>query len=403
MKAVISYINSDLGDFNLLAPTGRAANIIGKKSNFFASTVHSHIYSISEIKDSEGRVVKLKFNCKANLKDYKEVFFVDEASMVSEKAGESEQFISDNSLLHDFIRYVKQGHENSKVIFIGDSYQLPPVNSANSRALEADYLRSEFGLKVMSFELTEVMRQANDSYVLRNAHRVKNAINQKMPIPKLEFKSQSLLDNQIDQYVNEIKEFGYERSIVLAWKNKTNEEINKQVRKRLFADSEKPIVLGEHFILSQGYFTSDSYIPNGTFVKVIEIVGREEVIAGFRFATVKLHNTDSGEDLEGEYKVNLDFLKDGLEALDQKKMKKLWHDRYRSNKDLQKSKNKKDDEYLSALQVNYAYSITVHKAQGGEWSKVYLHPEQPTGVDGKKLLYTAITRAKKELIEINRY
>ncbi|RLD43965.1 MAG: hypothetical protein DRI86_08690 [Bacteroidetes bacterium] len=403
MKAVISYINSYLGDFNLLAPTGRAANIIAQKSNFDAQTIHSHIYSISEIKDSTGRVIKLRFNAKSNAKDYKEVFFVDESSMLSDVASESDDFVSENSLLLDFMNYVKNGNENNKIIFIGDSYQLPPVESVESRALDVEFLTKEYGVTVKSFELTKVMRQGEGSYVLENSQMIKESINNNTLMPLLKYSELDSSNNQIDDYVKDINEFGYEKSICLAWTNNTIRDINKQVRNRLYDNPTDQIVVGEHLILTSGFYMNKKYIANGTFVKVIKVSQKIEGIAGYRFVTVYIINTDNGQELEGSYKINLDTIDNHEESMDSEKMKALWHERFKVNKDLRESKNKADDEYLSAMQVKYAYAITVHKAQGGEWDKVYMYPEQPSGKEGKRLIYTSVTRARKELVEIKKY
>lgn len=403
MKAVISYINSYLGNFQLLAPTGRAANIIGKKSNFNSSTIHSHIYNISEVKDQSGKVIKLRFHRKKNEKSYKEVFFVDESSMISEKPGESDSFISENSLLHDFMGYVKAGNVDNKVIFIGDKFQLPPVDSNESRALDVQYLSGEFNVKVNSFELKQVMRQSNESYILDNAHLIKESIINKKIIPELNYCDIVNSDNKIDKYVNDIKSKGFSNSIVLAWKNKVIEDINNEVRKLLYADSQKQINIGEHLILSSSYYSKDRYIANGSFVKVIEIIGGVEIIGETKFIKVRLINTDNNEELSGTYIVNLDYLENGHESINAESKNVLWRERYKVNRDLQVSKNKKDDEYLSALELRYAYAVTVHKSQGGEWDNVYLFPEVPNTNDSKRLLYTAVTRAKKELINFDKY
>jgi exodeoxyribonuclease-5 len=402
MKAVISYINSYLGDFNLLAPTGRAANIIAQKSNYYAQTIHSHIYSISEIKDNEGRVVKLRFHRKSNMKDYNEVFFVDEASMISDVPSDSGEFVSENSLMHDFMEYVKQGNSRNKIIFIGDTYQLPPVNSSSSHALDAEYITTKYGVGVKTFELKEVMRQANDSYILDNAQKIKNAINHQVLIPELRFANIEESLNKSAMYVEDIKKYGYNKAIALAWTNKTISNINKQVRDRLYPDPSQQVQKGEHLILSEGHFAKN-YIPNGTFVEVIDIVSNVTQYADFKFIEVKLRNSDSHEELPGTYQISLDYLSENDIWNDSEKVKKLWNHRYKYNKDLQESKNKKDDEFIAALKVKYAYAITVHKAQGGEWDRVYFHPEQPSGQDGKRLVYTAVTRSKSELIKINRF
>jgi len=239
--------------------------------------------------------------------------------------------------------------------------------------------------------------------VLENAQKIKDSIiYNKSAFPHLKYASVSESLNISDLYANDIKAHGYNKAIVLAWTNKTIKEINKQVRNRLFPNQSKSITKRENLILFEGHY-ADHYIPNGTFVEVTDITGAVENIAGLQFITVKLKNTDTGIKLEGVYKINLDYLENKEENKYHEKIKALWHERYKVNKKLQKSKNKKDDAYLSALKVKYAYAITTHKAQGGEWDKVYIHPEQPLGIEGKKLMYTAITRAKKELISITKF
>lgn len=170
--------------------------------------------------------------------------------------------------------------------------------------------------------------------------------------------------------------------------------------RELLGRNKEPLVQGERIILNQSNYAG-IYLSSGTFLIVDQIIGSTEEIAGFQFATVKLRRIDSEDLLPGTYKIEIGSLISENGRPDGSKMKALWHERFKMNKELRRTKDARSDEFLSALKVRYAYAITTHKAQGGEWDNVYLYPEIPFGPNGLRWLYTSVTRAKKHLFSFS--
>ena len=399
VRLILEYLKDSGMTPVLLAPTGRAANILTLKTDLEASTIHSSIYLIEEIKDENGEILYIHFIRREKPEEKPMVFFVDEASMVGDRLIDAphNKFVADAPLLKEFISYVRRGHENNKIIFIGDPYQLPPVGMNFSPALSETYLAENYDLRTNSYELTEVKRQNDDSYILENATKLREAIVHGMVYDDIYYEKMGSEEEAIEKYAEDLLSEDPKSSIFLAWKNVSVNILNNRIRKILY-NTTKPLVKGERIILDQGNYHG-TYIPAGTFLEVDEILNDNEVISGFNFATVKLRYPESGKVLDQEFKIFLGYLNSGQgNRRWDKNMSDLWHERYRVNKELRKTRNKNSDEYLSALKVKYAYAITTHKAQGGEWDKVYLHPELPFGPTSLQWLYTTVTRARKQLL-----
>jgi len=176
LKAVVSYLLKNDHEHVLLAPTGRAARIISSKTGFSASTIHSHLYRVKEVKDDDDNVLYIEFVKRNNFGTKPCVYLIDEASMVGDTNNKQDYFVSKKPLLEDLISFIREGHKDNKIIFVGDPYQLPPVNSDFSPALSEDYLTGKYGLTTSGFELTEVKRQDEGSYILENALQLRMAI-----------------------------------------------------------------------------------------------------------------------------------------------------------------------------------------------------------------------------------
>ena len=399
LKAIKGYVTSMGKESILIAPTGRAAKILSEKTGGSTGTIHSHIYMVKEVKDDQGTVMYVEFIRRNNASDEQRIYIIDEASMVGDKVNNSDYFSSKESLLTDLITFIKEGAKNNKIIFIGDPYQLPPISSMFSPALDENYLQEKFNLRVTEFELTEVKRQKKDSYILSNAEKLRNQIQGKEFNTSLKIESLPNENQLIEKYAQEINEGRAADSIFLAWKNVSINYLNSQIRQLLYPGHEK-IILGERLVINQTNYTGH-YLPSGTIVIVDQIIGIPETIAGFDFFTVKLRLADTEEIIDYEFKVDLQSLTSKTGPIDVNLTKKLWHERFKTNKELQRTKDARSDAYLSALKTRYAYAITTHKAQGGEWDNVYLYPETPFGPNGLKWLYTTVTRAKKHLYSFN--
>ena len=395
LKTVVNYLSTNDQPYVLLAPTGRAAGIISSKTGFPASTIHSHLYRVVEKKDEDGNVLFIEFVKRQNHQAKSYLYLIDESSMVGDTLNNQDFFTSKKPLLEDLIQYIREGHNNNKIIFIGDPYQLPPINADFSPALSPEYLEKKYHLKTVSFELTEVKRQEENSYILNNAIELRSGIINRRLSVNWRFESLQNEDQIIRQYSQNLNNGSAGNSIFLAWKNVSINNLNNRLRKILGRNGNS-LVPGERLILHQSNYAG-TYLASGTFLIVDSIIRHPEEIAGFHFATVKLRKADSGELLPGTFTIDLDTLLSENGRVEGRNIRTLWHDRFKKNKQLRETKDARTDPYLSALKVRYAYAITTHKAQGGEWDHVYLYPELPFGTNGLRWLYTSVTRARKHL------
>ncbi|OYT15486.1 MAG: hypothetical protein B7C24_12760 [Bacteroidetes bacterium 4572_77] len=377
-KVLADYLAASKTNYYLCAPTGRAAKIISEKTQKEAITIHHLLYTVNEIKDKDGNVLQIEFVARTNISKMATVYIVDESSMVpDQQPNGDDSFVSNNSLLCDLIAYVKEGNKDSKIIFIGDKYQLPPVRSAFSPALDPNYLKKEYKLNPISANLSEVFRQKDDSYILTCANIIKKAIDQS--VKRLTY---SFIDAQnknifIQNYIS-MQEKSPKDSVLLAWRNISINDLNQSIRAIKYNDTTFPIVKNEQLIMAQN--SHSSILRNGTFVSVDELI-RLEDYQGFKFADVKLREVSTGRALVGIYKIRIDYLinKDSFMKFEDEK--RLFALRMKANSAFRESKDKRVDQYLSALKVRYGYAITVHKSQGGEWKNVFLYPEIPFGKD----------------------
>ncbi len=389
----------------LLAPTGRATKVLENRSGKTASTIHKHIYYSSA--EADGSLsLKLKLN-----KSTSTVYIVDEASMI----GQSEEVFQSRGLLDDFLAFATYGLGN-KVIFIGDTAQLPPVGSNFSPALNAEYLENSFSLGVSSCQLTQVVRQALHSGILRNASNIRWAISKdriSLPILKtqdMEDVKQLGADELEDTLRAEYREHGVNEVVIITKTNNLANRINQYVRQRVL-EKENIIDAGETIMaVKNNYFWTakqecDTFIANGDMLRINRILGYEDAY-GLRFADLVVSFIDYAEERELELTVVLDTLFDTTASLSAEKQLSLYEQLY--NYYSQRSRNKaeirsliKQDKHYNALQVKFANALTCHKAQGGDWHSVFVQqgfftPENLSS-DYFRWLYTAITRSRKRL------
>lgn len=394
LKAVVNHLSDEEKEYVLLAPTGRAARNISEKTGFTATTIHSHMYRVKEVKDDDDNILYIEFIKRQNPGIKPCVYLIDEASMVGDTSNSQDYFVSKKPLLEDLLSYIKEGHKDNKIIFMGDPYQLSPINADLSPALSEEYLQIKYQLQTDSFELTEVKRQEENSYILENAIQLRHAITNGTFSATWQFEQMKNESNAVEHYCQKLQNGESNDSIFIAWKNVSINNLNEQVRKLL--NYNNILVPGERLIISQSNYAG-IYLSSGTFLIVDEVIGGIKEIAGYRFATVKLRFPDSDTPLPDTFKIDINSLLSENGRVDHSQMRKLWHERYRVNKALRNTKDVRTDKYLSALKVRYGYAITTHKAQGGEWNNVYLYNEIPFGTNGLRWLYTSITRAREHL------
>lgn len=392
--ALIGYLNSKAITYKITAPTGRAARILGRKSKTVNSTIHSLIYNV--ISNSE--TGEIKFELKENsVKEYS-IYIVDEASMVASVVNKEEGnlFSSKNALLSDLISFVKNGHENNKIIFLGDKNQLPPIHETDSKALCSQYLESKYQLKGSAYLLTEVKRQEDGSCILKNAVAIREGIEANAQKVVLQGVDKQSLTNATVSYVKDYLQNGYEKAVAIGATHKMNKLFNTIVREKIYGGTVKPIEKNDLLLVSNTWRRNDFQLFSGDHITVLEAeTNNIEDVAGLHFVPVKL----SSKSLQGETEIIEDYiLLESIlhpEGLSLEQENRLRHERFAKNKVYRESGNASDDRYVGAIRATYGHAITCNKAQGGEWDKVYLNSFYMPSL---KFQYTAVTRAKSQLI-----
>ncbi|OOG78498.1 ATP-dependent RecD-like DNA helicase [Flavobacterium sp. A45] len=408
---VISTIVNSLLEINkkyvLLAPTGRAAKVIANYSNKPAFTIHKKIYFPK--KNSGGGI---SFTLQQN-KHKNTVFIVDEASMISDTNSDSKLY-ENGSLLDDLISYVYSG-TNCKMILLGDTAQLPPVNLDISPALDIHTLSINYNKEVEYIELDEVMRQEENSGILHNATELRELLKDTF-ITEFKFNVRKFKDivRLVDGYdiqdaINSAySNFSIEDTAFIVRSNKRANQYNEQIRTKIL-DKESELSTGDFLmVVKNNYFwlkDSDEagFIANGDIIEVLEMFGIKELY-GFKFAKVKIRMIDYPDQKPFETVLLMDTIKSESPSLTFDESNRLYQEvmmDYESETTKYKKFQKvKENEYFNALQVKFSYAITCHKSQGGQWNTVFIEqPYLPNGIDRDYIrwLYTAMTRAKNKL------
>ena len=394
----------------LLAPTGRAAKVFAHYAGHPAYTIHKKIYrqrSFSNEMDN--------FSINDNLHQHT-LFIVDEASMIAND-GLSGSMFGTGRLLDDLVQYVYSG-QGCRLMLIGDTAQLPPVGEEESPALSSDALKG-YGLKVYEGMLTEVVRQLSDSGILWNATELRRYIAEEdfftLPPVRVEdfsdikvISGNELIDTISDCYDHA----GMDETIVVCRSNKRANIYNKGIRNTILYREEE-LESGDLLMVAKNnyFWTEDNkeidFIANGD-IAVVKKVRREREVYGFRFADVLLRFPDYN-DMELEVKLLLDTLHADTPALPKEMNDKLFYSVLEDYADItvkrERMKKMKSDPFYNALQVKYAYAVTCHKAQGGQWKRVFLDQgymtEEMLSPDYFRWLYTAFTRATETLYLVN--
>ncbi|MEB3005440.1 ATP-dependent DNA helicase [Capnocytophaga sp. G2] len=388
----------------LLAPTGRAAKVITSYAKQKAFTIHKYIYQ--PINEESGFFFNLRTNKASDT-----LFIVDEASMIGEGAN-----FGSRSLLSDLIEFVYSG-DQCQLMLIGDTAQLPPVHTEISPALDYERLSYYYHKDVTEGILTDVVRQGKKSGILYNATRLRKRIESfknNFRIRTFPFKDITLLENpyQVEEaLINAYQVSGTEETCFIVRSNKRAVEYNRQIRKVVF-EYEEPLCVGDLLmVVKNNYLWIDStsiagFIANGDILKVLEINSIEKIY-GFTFAHILAQLLDYPTLEPFETILFLDTLESPLAALSSEEQNRLYHSilqEYNRQTGQIVPLNMKLHPYYNALQVKYAYAITCHKSQGGQWDNVFI--EKPFLPDGQSIayfrwLYTALTRAKEDVFLIN--
>lgn len=399
----------------LLAPTGRAAKVLSGYSNRKAYTIHKKIYT--SITDATGMVRSVR----AQNKHSYTLFIVDEASMISATTDEN-SYAGRHSLLEDLIDFVNDG-SHCRLMLIGDSAQLPPVGSAESPALSRNYLQSLADLKVHEAELTEVVRQEQMSGILANATIVRNRIMEmehgdSIQFPLFELDSYNdiirLPGSDLEETLNSEYSSGDTEDVVFVCRsNKRANLFNQAIRNRILLRDDE-IGTGDYLMVVKNnyhWLDDDSemgFIANGDIVEVLAARNFTELY-GFHFVDVTLRFIDYADEQPLECKLLLETLHSESPSLTRDEAQRLFTEVLADYADLptkaQQLNEVRNNPYINALQVKFAYSLTCHKTQGGQWPTVFIDQGYLTDdmIDREYLrwLYTALTRATRRVYLLN--
>ena len=393
----------------LLAPTGRAAKVLSSYSGKQAFTIHKKIYRQKSSRDGTG-----SFSLDRNL--HKDTFFiVDESSMVSNSSGDSALFGS-GRVLDDLIEYVYSGTE-CKLILVGDTAQLPPVGSIVSPALDPAALGG-YGFGLITCELRQVVRQSETSGVLMNATRIRLQVAENdLDHPSIDctnFKDTIRITGEelIDEISTAYGTCGMEGTIIVVNSNKMANRYNQGIRNKIFYREEEistgdmvMVVKNNYSLIEEGE-DGAGFIANGDIAEVRKIKKYEERY-GFHFADMTLKFPDYN--LEVETKVMMDVLHLDTPALPSDKNKELYQNILADYIHIKTRKKQfdavKKDPYFNALQIKFAYAVTCHKAQGGQWERVFIDQgmfnRNEITIDYLRWFYTAITRSTDKVYLVN--
>jgi exodeoxyribonuclease-5 len=388
----------------LLAPTGRAAKVLSNFAKEPAMTIHKQIYfSGNEV---VGQKVTLAKNLHKNT-----LFFVDEASMIG-GIDTNEGF----NLLEDLLNYVYQG-ENCKLVIMGDIGQLPPVGQIDSPALSQEYLSQNYPkLNVKLCKLTQVVRLKTNSSVLENATHIRMLEDYEVPLITKTDGRETIRLNGLElkeQLESSYDQVGSEETILLTLSNKRANLWNNEIRNRILLREELLERGDVLMVVKNNYYWLDplseiGFIANGELVSVKRVL-KSETLYGFNFTHLDISFLDYPDAPDLRIIVLTDSIQVEAPSLPREKMKELF---FAVEQDYLHEKNKQKryqlilkNPYFNAVQIKYAYAVTVHKAQGGQWEHVYIDygfiPDELKNKNYLKWLYTSMTRSKEKLFLLN--
>ena len=396
--------------FKLMAPTGRAAKVLGKYSGYRAATVHQSIY-YAVTGAGGGLLLSLKKNKFQNT-----IFIIDEASMIPDETSSSKG--GGRNLLYDIMEYV-YNDKGCKLIFIGDTAQLPPVGIPLSPALDIQYLKNAFSLDILNIELDEVVRQDEQSGILRNATLLRQKINENVFIPPFFdiYGHKDVINLPGIELIDELQSAydfqGFDNTVIITRSNKRANQYNEAIRNRILFREEK-INAGDYLmVVKNNYFWLDDdskagFLANGDIMELMSIQKTEELY-GFLFADVVVRLVDYPDENEVEIKLLLNSLDAETPALSYEDNNKLYKSVLEDYMDLPtaglRREKVRQSPYLNAIQVKFAYALTCHKTQGGQWHTVFIDQgymtEERMNKEYLRWLYTATTRATNRLFFIN--
>jgi exodeoxyribonuclease-5 len=414
ISVYVKYLVNNTKAFELMAPTGRAAKVLAYYTGFRANTIHRQIYQIITTGEGYTRLL-LAQNPNENT-----VFIVDEASMINDNRQMDGELFGSRNLLDDLVNYVFS-QKNNRLMLVGDTAQLPPVGLDISPALDIGYVKSAFTVTAFAFEMKEVKRQSLDSGVLSAATDLRNKIgsgDDELPyFDPRGFKNDILRINNgsdLEELLNlTFQGRDFEKGIVVCRSNKRANLFNEQVRRRIL-QHDNEIEGGDYLMVVRNnyyWLEEDSkagFIANGDLIRIVRIRKTEEMY-GFQFADAEIELLDYPEEKEIEVKLLLNTLTAEGPSLSRTDYNDLFNRVEEDYADIPERRKRVDkvmkNPWFNALQVKFAYAMTCHKTQGGQWPLVivdqgYLTDEM-MGVEYQRWLYTAITRSTDKVFLVN--
>lgn len=408
ISAFVKVLDSWKIKNRLLAPTGRAAKVLGAYAGKPAHTIHRYIYQVFTSPDGSTLILPRQS------KSTDTVYIVDEVSMISgfEAPEDESQPFANRNILEDLIRFVYSA-ENCRMIFIGDQAQLPPVGTAISPALNVRHLTSGFNLSVISHTLEEVVRQEAGSGVLTNATEIRRKIGEKdLSFPFLEVCPGDVViangQDLLDEMEGAFNRYEQNNAVIITRSNKRANQYNLEVRRRILYREEEieggdlmMVVKNNYFWLPEN--SPAGFIANGDIIEIIRIRNVEERY-GFRFADALIRLAEDQFEMELEVKLMLSAIQSESASLSRNDQIALFHavrEEISSAPESEKKGGVSKHPYYNALQVKFAYALTCHKTQGGQWDMVFLDqgwlPEERIDTEYFRWIYTAVTRATRKI------
>ncbi|MBQ9185966.1 MAG: AAA family ATPase [Bacteroidales bacterium] len=414
LAAVVKTLEAFHTKYVLLAPTGRAAKVIANYSGRQAFTIHKHIYRQKSVGDNGLGLFSISPN-----KAVRTLFIVDEASLIGGAQGDGSNMFGTGDLLSDLIGFVRSGAV-CKLLLVGDKAQLPPVGLDDSPALNEAVMAGFGGTEFAS--MTTVVRQSAESGILANATRLREVLFEEgaysLPMSELNLSTRHFTDIEritggdlLDVLYDAYGRYGDGETMVLCRSNKMANRYNAGIRAKI-QYKEEDLVKGDKLMVVKNCYQlpervqNIGFIANGDVADLLKI-GRYEERYGLHFATARLSFPDyDGEEMS--VKVCLDALSSETPALTYEQQNALYsgvnEDYAHITSKRKRYEAVKEDSYFSALQIKYAYALTCHKAQGGQWKCVFIdNPFWQDVLDRDQLrwLYTALTRATEKVYLVN--
>ncbi|KGN85282.1 ATP-dependent DNA helicase [Porphyromonas gulae] len=410
IASVVQTILQQGAHCELLAPTGRAAKVLTSYTRHQAYTIHRQIYQASAAGIEEGGSYRIRRSSPTGT-----VFIVDESSMIGNESVEPTPFGS-GSLLNDLLAYVNET-DGCRLILAGDMAQLPPVGSVVSPALDVGVMETFYGLRIYECTLTEVVRQQKESAILSLATSLRrllsDGISDKIKLNIKDSGDVSAISGAelIEALDASFRTVGMDETIIVSYSNKRALAYNLGIRSQVLYYEEE-LVRGDRLVVTRNNYRycdrrdKTDFVANGEIVEILRL-GKRYELYGFRFADATINLVEQGREIEARLLLDgLTAETAGLTHVQRQKLYDAVAEDYSSVESVPaRRKAIREDAFFSALEVKYAYAITCHKAQGGQWKHVYVdmgmlsylpHDEQLC-----RWLYTAVTRASERLYLVN--